>query len=140
MIPVMQDRLYSEEGIGNGNCLAAAIASVLELPLWMVPPFDQMFGRDDWSIRINQWLNKMLKLKRVRTEGHHPELLPEFYMASGLSARGVLHAVIFRDGVMVHDPHPSGSGILAVDHTYHFEPLSEVDVLMVETGRVRGSD
>ena len=118
MKPVKQDRLWSEEGIGNGNCLAACYASLLEMPLWMVPPFDQMFGRSDWGHRIDEWLHR-LGYERVWLEGHQVDKLPEFYIATGRSARGVRHAVIYSHGELAHDPHFSGTGIESVEDTYH---------------------
>jgi len=124
MRPVKQDRLYSDEGIGNGNCLAACYASLLDMPLWMVPPFDQMFGRGDWDHRIDEWLER-LGYERFWLEGHQTDKLPEFYIASGKSARGVRHAVIYRNGELAHDPHFSGSGIESVLNTYHLVKISQ---------------
>jgi len=116
--PVKQDKLYSGEGISNGNCLAACYASLLDMPLWMVPPFDQMFGRADWNHRIDQWL-KTLGYEREWLQGHQTDKLPEFYIATGQSPRGVRHAVIYSRGELVHDPHHSDAGIAEVDCTYH---------------------
>ena len=87
----------------------------------MVPPFDQMFGRDDWRVRVNQWLKRMFGLQMVRTDGHVRFAMPEFYIACGRSARGVGHSVIYRDGELFHDPHFSDSGIADVDYTWHLE-------------------
>lgn len=36
MTPVMQSKLFAKDGIHAGNCFAAALASLLDLPLWMV--------------------------------------------------------------------------------------------------------
>jgi hypothetical protein len=33
------------------------------------------------------------------------------YIASGISPRGVDHVVIYQNGKMIHDPHPSGGGV-----------------------------
>lgn len=38
----------------------------------------------------------------------HPETP---YIVSGLSPRDVTHVVIYMNGQMIHDPHPSGSGV-----------------------------
>ena len=124
MRPVKQDKLYSAEGIGNGNCFAAAIASLLDLPLWMVPPFDQMFGRDDWRKRSNEWLERMFGVTIVRTGGHEIEKMPKYYIANGPSLRGVYHSVIYSSGSLVHDPHPSDAGIAEVEWTWHLEPIA----------------
>lgn len=121
MTPVMQSKLYAKDAIHNGNCFAACLASLLDLPLWMVPPFDDMFGRTDWNSRVDEWLLRMFQLRRVRTDGESASPLPEFYIASGLSARGVRHSVIYSAGELVHDPHPSGAGILSVEWTWHLE-------------------
>lgn len=125
MIPVKQTKLYSPQGTGNGNCLAACYASLLEVPLWMVPPFEEMFARlEDWEDRRDEWLKRFFNLKTVRTEGHYPDLMPEFYIACGKSVRGVWHSVIYSRGRMVHDPHYSDSGVIKVDWTTHLEVIA----------------
>lgn len=124
MKPVKQDRLYSAEGIGNGNCFAACLASLLEIPLWMVPPFDQMFGRNDWRSRVDEWLERIHKMELVDSDGHQIDKLPEFYIASGRSPRGVKHAVVYSGGKLAHDPHYSDDGIAFVEWTWHLEPLT----------------
>lgn len=90
----------------------------------MVPPFEQMFGRDDHHWRVDEWLGRMFRLELIHTEGHELLYLPEFYIACGKSARGVMHAVIYSRGQMVHDPHPSDAGVSEVRYTKH---LAAVD-------------
>lgn len=126
MTPVKQSKLYMEDGIHNGNCFAACLASLLDAPLWMIPPFEDMFGRGGgiYIDRCEEWLEKTYRLELVLTDGHKPNALPEYYIASGRSARGVMHAVIYRSGVLVHDPHFSDSGIESVDYTRHLQPVS----------------
>ena len=58
-VVVAQDKLYVHDGIGNGNCFPACLASILEIPLWMIPPFDQMFGRAKWGDRRQEWLERI---------------------------------------------------------------------------------
>lgn len=89
----------------------------------MVPPFEQMFGRDEWRLRVDDWLERMFNLELVDTFGHKPEELPEFYIASGRSLRGVKHAVVYRCGELVHDPHYSDAGIASVERTWHLGPV-----------------
>lgn len=137
MTPVFQSKLFAKDAIHNGNCFAACLASILDLPLWMIPPFEDMFGHRDgvWFARVEEWLERMLHLQMVRTDGHQPAVLPEFYIASGISPRGVQHSVIYRQfdlstrtaAVIAHDPHPSGAGIASVEWTWHLEPLVTVD-------------
>jgi hypothetical protein len=126
MTPQKQTKLYSKDGGHNGNCFAACIASLMDIPLWMVPPFEEAFGRNEWyEDRANEWFKRMFNLKMVKYEGHKLELLPEFYVASGKSPRGVQHATIWSNGVMVHDPHFSDGGILSVDRTWHLEKIGD---------------
>ncbi len=125
MTPVNQSMLYAPDGIHNGNCYAACLASLLDLPLWMVPPFEQMFGRGmEWKSRTDEWLRRLFALTIVRSEGHDYCTLPEYYIASGPAKRGVYHSVIYRAGELAHDPHPAKSGLLAVDWCWHLEPVA----------------
>ena len=123
MTPVQQTKLYSSDGIHSGNCFAACLASLLDIPLWMVPPFEDMFGRhaDSYMERANEWLGRFFSMRLVRTQGWKPSQLPAFCMACGSSWRGVHHAVIYGDGSMVHDPHPSNAGLRDIEFTYHLE-------------------
>lgn len=123
MKPTKQTKLWQADGAHAGNCLAACLASLLEIPLWMVPPFDEMFGSFATNQRVNDWLDQFANLEIVQTDGHQIKLLPEFYIASGESPRGVLHAVIYSGGVMVHDPHPSDAGIVRVEYTRHLQKI-----------------
>lgn len=122
MTPVKQTVLYSKDAIGNGNCMAACLASILGLPLWMVPPFEQMFGREDWNARVNEWLAQFFGLQMVR--GGESDAQPgEFYLANGLSPRGVYHSTVYQDGKLVHDPHFSDAGIANVEWVWRLVPV-----------------
>jgi hypothetical protein len=124
MIPVTQTKLYSDTGGHHGNCLAAVLASLLEIPLWMVPEFEGMIARRNeyWLDRVVEWVSRMFKedfhydSPANIHDNHIP--LPEFYIARGQSPRGMDHAVIFSNGKLVHDPHPLGGGIGEVTMIY----------------------
>lgn len=88
----------------------------------MVPPFEDMANR--WETRTNEWLERMFRLRLVRWDDHDVDYLPQFYIANGLSPRGVYHSVIYSGGKLVHDPHPSGAGISAVEWTWHLEVVA----------------
>jgi hypothetical protein len=124
MTPVSQTKLYSDTGSHHGNCFAAVLASLLDIPLWMVPEFEGMFARrnKDWLERVDEWLNTMFgKDLNYDSPKHITDgcvSLPEFYIVGGQSSRGVEHAVIFSDGKMVHDPHPLGGGISKITRIY----------------------
>jgi hypothetical protein len=89
----------------------------------MVPPFEDMFGRGDWRPRTQEWLQRFFGLRFTQVEGHDFSVLPEFYIANGLSARGVHHSVIYRRGELAHDPHWQRGGIEKVEWCWYLEYL-----------------
>ncbi len=121
MKPIPQTVLYGDNTTGNGNCFDACLASLLEIPLWMVPPFHQMFGRPDRSARMSDWLEIIFG---VDLEWASPGCvkLPEFYIVSGESPRNpkIGHAVIHKDGVLAHDPHHEGGGIVGPPRVVYY--------------------
>src|SRR5260370_31437554 len=72
MKPVMQDR----DGVG-GNCLGAAIASLLEMPLDAVPDFmSEPGGTLTWPLALGTWLNGLgLEAVPVAPHGDLPAVL-----------------------------------------------------------------
>lgn len=121
MIPVDQTRFYDptvpvEEQ--RGNCLQAVIASLLELPLDEVPHFVQDHVDTDGH---RDWWESTLAFARSHGWNIHATLPVTDYpgehmFVSGPSPRGVdgdglWHVVIYRDGEMVHDPHPDRTGL-----------------------------
>ncbi|SEP93008.1 hypothetical protein SAMN04488038_102246 [Solimonas aquatica] len=125
MTPIKQDKLFSPDGLVNGNAMAACLASLLDLPLWMVPPFEDMHGRGAATVddRIKEWLQRMFGLTLELQGRHEPEDLPAFYIASGPSSRGAMHSVIYSNGVLAHDPHPAGDGIVEVSYCRFLKPV-----------------
>lgn len=115
MKPVMQTKLIGNE-LHLGNCLAACVASILEWPLWAVPAFEDARRGLHMNHLLADWL-ELIGRELDWRDGH--QFVPgEFYIASGKSPRDVYHAVVYRDGVLVHDPHPSGAGIVSVERIY----------------------
>ena len=111
MIPVHQTKV----GFG-GNCFRAAVASILELPLEDVPCFeDLMMERDDWWVKFKKWLGDYGLYPVVRGGDLDGVVFPGYYLVAGTTNRGdFLHEVIYKNGELVHDPHPSGDGLLEV--------------------------
>lgn len=107
----MKPCLQTSFGDKQGNCFSACIASLLELAIEDVPNFCVDYGEDDWQNEAEKWLGKRgLALVSVQINEEVPAW--DFYwMAGGKSGRGIYHAVIYRAGELVHDPHPSGCGI-----------------------------
>lgn len=143
MIPVTQTKMVVKNSAGefvvHGNCYAAAIASILELPITEVPNVETLFHIENsyWAEVTHTWLvskgydiltdNRFMVFHPElagRVADNHEELRAElkdrYYLVSGDSPRGVMHICIFQNGVMVHDPHPTREGIL--NHQY-FETI-----------------
>jgi hypothetical protein len=107
MIPVTQTLF----GKAEGNCLAACVASILELDLADVPTIcaDQSDG--SWLRKLADWLAEQdlatmrawMKLRRIG-----------FAIVSGYTTRGLSHSTVWFDGEIVHDPHPSKDPLINV--------------------------
>lgn len=120
MIPVNQTIMHTEST--KGNCMAACVASMLEIDIATVPNFaesryserdliewlKQNFNLSYIEVQINDSFKNLVK----NTDVHH--------LIIGASPRGPFyHAVVGRAGEIVHDPHPSKSGLLTMN-TYGF--------------------
>lgn len=119
MREVTQTILHEEGAAIPGNCLQAAVASLLDLDLDAVPHF---IVHDDWLARL---------IAFGRDHGYHvdcefqPEAPIRFGIASGPSPRGVHHAVVVIDGETVWDPHPSRAGLLSVALAFAWTPIAD---------------
>lgn len=144
MIPVTQTKVVIKDSNGNvvqnGNCFPAVIASILEVPITEVPNVEVFYHIKDpiWYhimcqfLESHGWeLNTDLRFKVFHDDEYGvesnerskwiEECRDKLYFVSGVSDRGVHHITIWKNGEMVHDPHPSRDGITT--HTY-FEYLS----------------
>lgn len=113
MSEVTQTILHPDPEGRIGNCLQAAVASLLDLDIADVPHFAEY---DDWWERMVAW---------AKTQGwivvyRQPNVPVAMGVAYGPSERGVSHAVVVRDGETVWDPHPSRAGLLKSYGTYEF--------------------
>lgn len=111
MTPVTQTLFRDEANGTRGNCLQAAVASVLDLPLDAVPHFVSF---DDWAsvfidflaIHGMEWRSRYV-LRDAPPTG--------IAIAYGTSPRGIKHAVVTDGWRLVHDPHPDGGGLTSLD-------------------------
>jgi len=111
MKPVKQTLFGPKEG----NCFAACIASLLELPLEAVPNFCLY---DDWYHRVNKFLAPMglcyIEMA-IDSRGLYYSLIDSntYYVLCGKSPNyDCLHAVVAQGTEIVHDPNPSNKGLL----------------------------
>lgn len=101
-----------------GNCMQAAVASLLDLPLDEVPHFAADF--DDWETAMDRWASShgyaMVRVGVAWLDAHPgaPVLL------CGTSPRGISHAVVGRGLDVIHDPHPSRSGLTSRSYAFLF--------------------
>lgn len=114
------------EGVG-GDCVRASIATILDLPIETVPHFLELGEKPEhWEIELIDWLEER-GLTIWREPGHY--LFEGFYLASGQSDRGVSHMVVYRNGELAHDPHPSRSGVKSVDWSRMLVPLDPANAI-----------
>ena len=110
----------------RGNCLQAALASLLELPLDDVPHFVQdHVDHDGDNVTEWNWWHPMLAWLHdrglsVTSAGVRDPEPGEYVLAMGPSPRGngIHHVVINRDGQLAHDPHPDATGLVSVQSVY----------------------
>lgn len=125
MTPVAQTIIAPNDDKGMpGNCLQAAIASLLELPLDEVPHF---VGRD-WETDGNEhWWTCWVAWcgdRGLRVGAWEPKA-GEYYLGAGPSPRDPenrSHVAVYRDGLLVHDPHPDGTGVVEVRTRWTVRP------------------
>lgn len=127
LVPITQ----RAQGYPHGDCVRAAYASLLGLPLEVVPRFDPASLRpgEDQAERESAWLASLslpwapygLRLDEtaVAPEENLPqhvldETPPIEHLMSGLSPRGLYHRVVGWGGRLLWDPHPSRDGLLTV--------------------------
>lgn len=116
MKPVFQTKKHNPPET-FGNCYAACYASILEVPIEDVPPFEDMPGfanddlRKDWWWNVLQWWLKDLGWFASQHK-HDAGLIPKgFAIMSGQSPRfpDSGHCVVVLDGKVVHDPAGEGT-------------------------------
>jgi hypothetical protein len=100
-----------------GNCLQAALATILGLPLDEVPHFLENGPAAGWWDRMNAWLIARfgVALLGLTSEGGW-EVPPVLHLMQGRTIRDSEHVVVGFAGRMVWDPHPSRAGLVDVKH------------------------
>jgi hypothetical protein len=104
-----------------GDCLRAALASILELGLRQVPHFVKKHWDDDEACEqaVNQFLSKRGFLKLHLPYEPYLEFLEGqaqitgadcYHLMFGFDYDGNPHACVGLNGQMIHDPHPMRRG------------------------------
>jgi len=130
MKPVYQTRFGGRDAPPEkrGDCEAAALASILELPLATVPCFAHL-DDEKWVEQRGQWLRQLgfwgLELSppfEYREGGSWLRNLG-YHLMCGVSPRGHEHCCVGFAGEIVHDPHPDGGGLTEVGRVVILIPL-----------------
>ena len=129
-----------------GNCVAACVAEFLDLPLSAVPHFVEYgieFSGDPddnsswWALLTGfMWAKGFTPVLLESVNDAHPE---EIVFVSGPSPRGVSHQVLYRDGELWFDPHPSKAGLRSITEVMRWTRFDafnhDPDFLPNETSR-----
>jgi hypothetical protein len=101
-----------------GNCMQAAVASLMNLPLEAVPHFGAF---DDWPAAMALWARG----RGLLMKGERTNVIPERRcLVGGDSPRGFKHMVVGGNGRVLWDPHPSRDGLVKVTEATWFEPAA----------------
>lgn len=112
MTPQKQIILHSETT--QGNCLQAAVASILDLPIETVPHF----------VLKDTWWNDMISF--AKEAGYRFILDPkpgkyEYVLMCGVAMRGTQHVTIYKNDEPFFDPHPSDLFLITAEYSFTFQ-------------------
>lgn len=132
---------FSDAELGtHGDCCRACCATILGIDPKALP--HPIAESGDWNMAFHRTLRDMGFSIRTfpncelasETILFDPEWgnfqIPAIVMATGISPRGVRHAVVY-DRVasrMLHDPHPSRSGIEVIEDFDYLGPFPRPDL------------
>lgn len=100
----------------NGNCLAAALASVLG---WKLTEMPDLRG-PDWHRRMTDFLAPRGLRPVVVGRRDVPDGSRVLNIGLGDGPRGRPHAVVCSGLTLIHDPHPDRSGLLGLPQHHVF--------------------
>lgn len=109
MISVKQTKFGKE-----GNCLAACLASLLEVDINLFPDISQEPSL--WLSKINKYLIAeyelyLFPITLSDLEEAFQIMEDTIFIGSGYSNRGLFHATLWKNGKMIFDSHPDNTGI-----------------------------
>lgn len=147
MIPVNQSKvtIFNEAGdmVQKGNCFAACIASIMERSITDVINIEELYCLPDWNKILIRWLrkqgwkwennsnfnyfHKLQDLNTVACRKFQYANADQIYLVSGLTVRSAQynlhHVCIYKNGKLLHDPHPSKAGLITFEIFETIKPL-----------------
>lgn len=108
-----QTILHDPDTAAIGNCMQAAIATLLGLPLDDVPHFAL---HDDWDDRFKTWCHERGLIWCAFAVTDIPDWAP--CLLTGKSPRGIAHVVVGRGLTTAWDPHPSRDGLTSIESVW----------------------
>ncbi len=119
---IKQTKEYDPVKGVNANCLRACIASILEIDLDSMPPFEDL--DQEWMFRLRRWMKVFNSKAVIKKEPSNPPR--GFSIAAGPTNRSlVTHYVVAFNGHVIHDPHPSNDGLTRIDSYWSIALLPE---------------
>ena len=109
----IEKKVYQTKFGKTGNCLHACLATLLGLSIADLPDVDTY----DWQIRLDLLQNYLIEhhelyiLTSTTTEEISKLTYGSIIIVCGETSRGLMHAVLYQDGKLYHDPHPDNIGI-----------------------------
>ncbi|WP_288927255.1 hypothetical protein [uncultured Maritimibacter sp.] len=128
---------FSNKSAGtHGDCCRACCATILQIDPSDLP--HPIAENGEWNMAFHRALRE--RGYSLRTVKNLPEwaasleaidtgwgdfVIPRIVMATGISPRGVRHAVVYDRLAqrMIHDPHPSRAGIEVIDDFDYLGPF-----------------
>lgn len=120
MIKIYQTK-YSDNLGTKGNCFRACIASLFEIDIKYIPPFEDS---NNWQDMFFDFLDlidcEYEGIGKIENINNY-EGINGYNIVYGESFRENVkngHSVIFYKNEMIHDPHPSNTGLKTYDGFY----------------------
>lgn len=123
MTPVDQSIMHDPANGQWGDCMRACIASLLALPILDVPHFNEGGPRGlEFDRRVRDFLAQHGLIEvRIHSKTSQAHVIQGtcHHLIYGYTERGTYHAVVGLNGKVVHDPHPSKTGVIEDDRIEH---------------------
>ncbi len=111
-----------------GDCWRCAIAAIIGRDAQLVPHFLQEFGPSEYDAETAKWLRKkgyeIIYVDNAMSL-HGTMRLPMIAVGPTERSKGLgkWHSVVYKDGKMVYDPHPSEAGLTLIAGYYIIVPI-----------------